>query len=98
MSTKQALAEAILTCACGEHGTCPRCTAAVRALHAAQCVPSSENQRLRVNVAQSATIAGVHRNTIYNWMRLGLIEHARTPAGHIRIYADTLMVRTSEMD
>ncbi len=50
-------------------------------------------ERPRVNVAQAATIASVHRNTIYNWMRLGAIEYVRTPSGQVRIYADTLLRR-----
>lgn len=54
-------------------------------------VERQEIQRPRVNVAQATTIAGVHRNTIYNWMRLGRIEFVRTPTGQVRIFADTLL-------
>jgi transposase-like protein len=48
-------------------------------------------QRPRVNVAQAITIAGVHRNTIYNWVRLNKVEYVRTPTGALRIYVDTLL-------
>jgi predicted site-specific integrase-resolvase len=54
--------------------------------------------RDRVNIAQAATIAGVHRNTIYNWMRLGRIDVVRTPTGQIRIYADSLLKREPDTD
>jgi predicted site-specific integrase-resolvase len=50
-----------------------------------------ELQRPRVNVAQAITIAGVHRNTIYNWVRLNKVEYVRTPTGALRIYVDTLL-------
>lgn len=48
------------------------------------------HDRRRVNVAQAATIAGVHRNTIYNWMAAGKVEFVRTASGQIRIFADSL--------
>jgi hypothetical protein len=50
-----------------------------------------ELQRARVNVAQAITIAGVHRNTIYNWVRSNKVEYVRTPTGALRIYVDTLL-------
>lgn len=47
--------------------------------------------RPRVNTVKAAEIAGVTTRTIYNWMRLGLIEFVRTPCGGVRIYVDTLV-------
>ena len=47
--------------------------------------------RRTVNTVQAAEIAGVSRRTIFNWMRLGAVEVARTPMGGVRIYADTLL-------
>lgn len=55
-------------------------------------------QRVRVNVAQATTIAGVHRNTIYNWIRENRVEYLRTPTGQLRIYADTLLRWMPETD
>lgn len=54
-----------------------------------------EFQRPRVNVAQASTIAGVHRNTIYNWVKENRVEYVRTPTGVLRIFADTLLRRPS---
>lgn len=48
-------------------------------------------RRPKVNVAQAATIASVHRNTIYNWIAAGKVEVVRTPTGQPRIFADTLL-------
>ena len=52
-------------------------------------VPMPTRRQL-VNIAQSATIAGVHRNTIYNWIAANTGEWVRTAGGHLRVYVDTL--------
>ena len=51
------------------------------------------HDRRKANVAQSATIAGVHRNTIYNWIASGKVEYIRTASGQIRIFVDSLWRR-----
>lgn len=61
-----------------------------------QAPEREDMQRPRVNVAQSATIAGVHRNTIYNWVHSNKVEYVRTPTGALRIYADTLLRRVED--
>jgi hypothetical protein len=43
--------------------------------------------------AQAATIAQVHRNTIYNWVASNKVEWCRTPSGQLRIFIDTLLRR-----
>jgi predicted site-specific integrase-resolvase len=52
--------------------------------------------RPRVNTVKAAEIAGVTTRTIYNWMRLGMIEYVRTPSGDVRIFADSLLRRGSD--
>lgn len=58
--------------------------------------PFTPTRRALANVAQIATIAGVHRNTIYNWVRDNKVEWLRTPGGHIRVYVDTVLKRPPE--
>ena len=60
--------------------------------HFGGTVPIDMTRRL-ANIVQSATIAGVHRQTIYNWIKANKVEWLRTPGGHIRIYVDTLLKR-----
>lgn len=48
-------------------------------------------QRQVITIMQACRIAGVKRRTIYNWMKRGWIEYARTPSGSVRIYADQLL-------
>lgn len=52
--------------------------------------------RPRVNVVAACLIAGVSRATLYRWMQAGKVEVVRTPSGHPRIYADTLLRRTED--
>lgn len=52
-----------------------------------------EFQRPLVNTVKAAEIASVTKRTIYNWMVAGRIEYLRTPTGHVRIFADTLLHR-----
>lgn len=48
-------------------------------------------QRQLLNVVQACAMVGICRRTLYNWMRLGLIEYVCVPSGHRRIYADSLL-------
>lgn len=52
--------------------------------------PQPMAPRRLANIAQVATIAGVHRNTIYNWIHANKVEWIRTAGGHYRIYVDTI--------
>lgn len=52
--------------------------------------------RCLVNIAQAVTIARVHRNTIYNWIKTNKVDWVRTAGGDYRIYADTLLRRNPE--
>ena len=61
----------------------------------AHALPREELDRPRVNTWKAAEMAGVTTRTIRNWMRLGRVEFVRTPGGHPRIYADTLLRRES---
>ena len=51
------------------------------------------NDRRLVNTVQFCLIAGVSRATLYNWLKAGKIEAARTAGGQLRIYADSLLRR-----
>jgi excisionase family DNA binding protein len=51
--------------------------------------PTAETRRT-LNISQAATLAGVSRRTIYNWLHDGKLEYARTAGGAIRIVATSL--------
>ena len=54
---------------------------------------SQDFARRTVNTVKAAEIAGVTVRTIYNWRRLGWIEHVLLPGKGVRIYVDTLLRR-----
>ena len=43
-----------------------------------------------VNIMQAATITGMSRRTIYNWIKTKKVEAIRTSGGQIRINPKTL--------
>ena len=47
--------------------------------------------RETVTIMQACARLDVSRRTVYNWLRDGKVEFARTAGGSIRIFADTLL-------
>lgn len=48
-----------------------------------------------LTMAEAERRAGVHRGTIYRWIKLGRVRSAKTPGGQWRIAADSLDLRPS---
>lgn len=44
-----------------------------------------------LTILQAATVVGVSRRTIYNWLDKSLVEFHRTPGGAVRILASSLI-------
>lgn len=51
-----------------------------------------------INTRKAAEIAGVTERTIRNWIRLRKVEFLRLPTRGVRIYADTLLLRSDPED
>lgn len=49
-----------------------------------------QTSRPLVPIMEAASLAGVSRRTIYNWIRDGKVQYIRTAGGSVRIYLDTL--------
>ena len=43
-----------------------------------------------ISINRAATLLGVSRRTIYNWIASGKVEYVRTAGGSVRIFVDTL--------
>jgi excisionase family DNA binding protein len=43
-----------------------------------------------LTVPQAAAVAGVTRNTIYNWLKAGKLQFKRTAGGSVRIVESSL--------
>jgi len=56
------------------------------------CCWNCRNRRL-VTVKEAAEACGVSINTIYQWMKRGVIEWVYNPGGKRRIYWDSLLSR-----
>lgn len=46
--------------------------------------------RPTVSIHHAAALVGVHRRTIYNWMKAGKVTYVRTAGGAPRIVTETL--------
>lgn len=45
-----------------------------------------------VSVSEAATIVGVHRSTVWKWIRAGAIKVFHTPAGRVHLRRRDLMI------
>jgi excisionase family DNA binding protein len=53
-----------------------------------------EPRRQTVSIMKACEIASVSRRTIYNWIKAGRLEYTRTAGGSIRIFPESLFMRT----
>lgn len=52
-------------------------------------------ERASVTITHAASLVGVSRRTIYNWIEAGKVETVRTASGTRRIYVDSLWRKDS---
>lgn len=48
--------------------------------------------KVLVNVDVAASMSGVSRRTVYNWLKAGLLRYCRTAGGSVRIDPESLFM------